>query len=69
MRMFITSENKYISNDMKIFGTCSIPLTRINRNIYFAAVSNTFELHSSYFAMFSGDAPVSLSGMNEVVYS
>ncbi len=26
MRMFITSKNKYISNDMKIFGTCSIPL-------------------------------------------
>ncbi len=27
MRMFITSKNKYLSNDMKIFGTCSIPLT------------------------------------------
>ncbi len=26
MRMFITSKNKYLSNDMKIFGTCSIPL-------------------------------------------
>ncbi len=25
--MFITSKNKYLSNDMKIFGTCSIPLT------------------------------------------
>ncbi len=25
--MFITSINKYLSNDMKIFGTCSIPLT------------------------------------------
>ncbi len=24
--MFITSKNKYLSNDMKIFGTCSIPL-------------------------------------------
>ncbi len=26
MRIFITSKNKYLSNDMKIFGTCSIPL-------------------------------------------
>ncbi len=26
MRTFITSINKYLSNDMKIFGTCSIPL-------------------------------------------
>ncbi len=25
--MFITSKNKYLSNDMKIFGTCSIPLS------------------------------------------
>ncbi len=24
--MFITSKNKYLSNDMKLFGTCSIPL-------------------------------------------
>ncbi len=29
MRMFITSKNKYLSNDMKIFGTCSIPLRGI----------------------------------------
>ncbi len=27
MRMFITSKNKYLANDMKIFGACSIPLT------------------------------------------
>ncbi len=26
MKMFITTKNKYLSNDMKIFGTCSIPL-------------------------------------------
>ncbi len=26
MRIFITSKNKYLLNDMKIFGTCSIPL-------------------------------------------
>ncbi len=26
MRMFITSKNKYVSNYMKIYGTCSIPL-------------------------------------------
>ncbi len=25
--MFITSKNKYLSNDMNIFGTCYIPLT------------------------------------------
>ncbi len=26
--MFITSKNKYLSNDMKIFGACSIPLIK-----------------------------------------
>ncbi len=26
MRMFITTKNKYLSNDIKIFGTCSISL-------------------------------------------
>ncbi len=31
MKMFITSKNKYLSNDMKIFGTCSIPLTAVPR--------------------------------------
>ncbi len=36
MRMFITSKNKYLSNDMKIFGTCSIPLkqTTVKPNIW-----------------------------------
>ncbi len=34
MRMFITSKNKYLSNDMKIFGTCSIPLILVNDEIY-----------------------------------
>ncbi len=29
MKMFITSKNIYFSNDMKIFGICSIPLKRI----------------------------------------
>ncbi len=29
MRMFIKSKNKYLSNDMKIFGTCSIPLNTL----------------------------------------
>ncbi len=28
MRMFITSKNKYLSNDMKIFGKCSILLSK-----------------------------------------
>ncbi len=32
MRMFITSKNKYLSNDMKISGTCSIPLSRNCQN-------------------------------------
>ncbi len=31
--MFITSKNKYLSNDMKIFGTCSIPLTCEHKSI------------------------------------
>ncbi len=35
MRMFITSKNKYLSNDMKIFGTCSIPLTTLYCMQYF----------------------------------
>ncbi len=35
MRMFITSKNKYLSNDMKIFGTCSIPLTMPRNPINF----------------------------------
>ncbi len=28
MKMFITSKNKYLLNDMNIFGTCSIPLNK-----------------------------------------
>ncbi len=35
MRMFITSKNKYLSNDMKIFGTCSIPLKFLSGLITF----------------------------------
>ncbi len=30
MRMFVTSKNKYLSNDMKIFGICSIPLRKFH---------------------------------------
>ncbi len=38
--MFITSKNKYLSNDMKIFRTCSIPL------IYnYLLINNFGELH------------------------
>ncbi len=34
MRMFIIYKNKYLSNDMKIFGTCSIPLIfKFNKNL------------------------------------
>ncbi len=29
MSMFIASKNKYLSNDMNIFGTCSIPLKQL----------------------------------------
>ncbi len=29
MGMFITSKNKYLSNDMKLFGTFSVPLIKI----------------------------------------
>ncbi len=41
MRMFITSKNKYLSNDMKIFGTCSIPLRQ--EQIY-----KNISLHNNY---------------------
>ncbi len=39
MWMFITSKNKYLSNDMKIFGTCSIPLRKVHENILQYVVS------------------------------
>ncbi len=35
--MFITSKNKYLSNDMKIFGTCSIPLIRWSQHYSYTA--------------------------------
>ncbi len=34
MTMFIISKNKYLSNDMKIFGTCSIPLNNTIEHIW-----------------------------------
>ncbi len=37
MRIFITSKNKYLSNEMKIFGTCSISLK--TKKIRFCLVS------------------------------
>ncbi len=46
MRMFITSKNKYLSNDMKIFGTCSIPLKlesyNFSTNFHWSVCINTF---------------------------
>ncbi len=43
MRMFNTSKNKYLSNDMNIFGTCSIPLiaTLLSRKPNIMQSSNT----------------------------
>ncbi len=42
--MFITSKNKYLSNDMKIFGTCSIPLTSIDyRNISLSTITRMLQ--------------------------
>ncbi len=41
--MFITSKNKYLSNDMKIFGTCSIPLTILEYDIF-----TDFRLHENF---------------------
>ncbi len=39
MRMFITSKNKYLSNYMNIFWTCSIPLNLYKKmNVPFAGV-------------------------------
>ncbi len=35
--MFIISKNKYLSNDMKIFGTCSIPLNSEKIREFFIA--------------------------------
>ncbi len=45
MRMFITSKNKFLSNDMKIFGTSSIPLTLILITILWVLVllANIFQ--------------------------
>ncbi len=54
--MFITSKNKYISNDMKIFGTCSIPLTShlLRFHIRFGTMSrNSNPIIFSFFFFFS----------------
>ncbi len=39
---FITFKNKYLSNDVKIFGTCSIPLNNILKQPYY------YELYCKY---------------------
>ncbi len=42
--MFITSKNKYLSNDMNIFGTCSIPLSRSEKtHLYWQCFLETKE--------------------------
>ncbi len=46
MSMFITFKNKYLSNDMKLFGTCSIPLNAIY--IYY---SHKFSLMTYTFSI------------------
>ncbi len=35
MRMFLTSKNKYLSNNMTIFGKCSIPLRQLDLTFLF----------------------------------
>ncbi len=52
MRMFVTSKNKYLSNDMKIFGTCSIPLMII---IYIVMLASCLWLLIIIITGFSGD--------------
>ncbi len=57
MRIFITSKNKYLSNDMKIFGTCSIPLTFCGpltlenpiRNSHFTSILGHYIVTRLYF--------------------
>ncbi len=41
--MFITSKNKYSSNDMKIFGTCSVPLNYFN-DVFVAAMGKDYNV-------------------------
>ncbi len=41
--MFITSKNKYLSNNMKIFGTCSIHLS--STNFFFERSENANQLN------------------------
>ncbi len=56
MRMFITSKNKYLSNDMKIFGTCSIPLTNIKHVCVFQILQWLPVVHKMDLAPVSQDA-------------
>ncbi len=49
MRVFITSKNKYLSKDMKIFGTCSIPLIIISSFVKLTTVQ--VFLGNSYFVV------------------
>ncbi len=41
--MFITSKNKYLLNDMKIFGTCSIPLNKLGVRISYTCQASNFK--------------------------
>ncbi len=54
MRMFINSKNKYLSNDMNIFGTCSIPLT-------FPMFNNVTGLRCHFHTMVKGLTDLSAS--------
>ncbi len=45
--MFITSKNKYLSNDMNMFGTCSIPLNKREPEHPFSKVKKPYP--SSHF--------------------
>ncbi len=49
--MFITSKNKYLSNDMKIFGTCSIPLNT-RQVLYYNKNKQEFSLSGEHMSCF-----------------
>ncbi len=61
--MFITSKNKYLSNDMKIFGTCSIPLMEMytQRNTFVSdPVSYSQSFYKKWHTLYIPDDLLSL---------
>ncbi len=52
MRMFIISKNKYLSNDMKICGTFSIPFTQ--KYLFFYSVGLYRDVLIMHLSILSG---------------